>query len=118
MQTSLTAYHESEAAIAAAKVAGRTCSRPCQSLSNNAKPSDLIWAVLNELDPRPLDDSMVQSANQLVMSVERIISDAVAAERAAILKIIADARADGHLYDSDYVLQNVTAAIRARREKP
>jgi hypothetical protein len=35
---------------------------------------------------------------------------------AAILKIIADVRADGHLYDADYVLQNVVDAIRARGE--
>jgi hypothetical protein len=83
-------------------------------MSNNAKLRDMIWAVLNDLDPRPLDDSMVQSTNQLVMSVERIISDAVAAGRAAILKILAAAHADGHLYDSDYVLQNVAAAIKAR----
>jgi hypothetical protein len=47
----------------------------------------------------------------------KLALSAVHAERAAILKIIADARADGHLCDADYVLQNVADAIRARGEQ-
>jgi hypothetical protein len=44
-----------------------------------------------------------------------IINSAVAGERAAILKLIeAERRANGHLYDGAYCLQNVAAAIRAR----
>ena len=45
------------------------------------------------------------------------IKQAVRTEREAILKIIASARADDHLYDADYVLQNVADAIRARGEQ-
>ena len=43
--------------------------------------------------------------------------EAVRAERAAILEIIESARANGHLYDCDYCLRTVAAAIRARGEQ-
>jgi hypothetical protein len=47
--------------------------------------------------------------------IERL-REAVRAERAAILELIESARTDGHLYDGDYCLQTVAAAIRARGE--
>jgi hypothetical protein len=47
----------------------------------------------------------------------KLAYSAVLAERAAILELIDSYHADGHLYDADYVLQAVAAAIRARGEK-
>jgi hypothetical protein len=44
----------------------------------------------------------------------KILNDLVASERAAILELIESARADAHIYDGDYVLRTVAAAIRAR----
>jgi hypothetical protein len=41
-------------------------------------------------------------------------TEPVVAERAAILELIKSARADGHLYDGDYVLRAVVDAIEAR----
>jgi hypothetical protein len=40
--------------------------------------------------------------------------DRVAAEREAILDLIESKRADAHMYDGDYCLRTVAAAIRAR----
>jgi hypothetical protein len=37
-------------------------------------------------------------------------------ERAAILDLIESYQQDGHLYDADYVLRAVAAAIKARGE--
>jgi hypothetical protein len=58
---------------------------------------------------------MVRAMRVAYVEIEHL-REAVRAERAAILKIIADARADGHLYDADYVLQNVIDAIKAREQ--
>jgi hypothetical protein len=51
-------------------------------------------------------------------TAEHIVNSAVAAEREAILQLIAAERtANGHLYDGAYCLQNVAAAIRAREQQ-
>ena len=49
--------------------------------------------------------------------IERL-REAVRAERAAILELIESARTNGHLYDGDYCLRTVAAAIRVRGEQP
>ena len=48
--------------------------------------------------------------------IERL-REAVRAERAAILELIEAQRADAHLYNADYALRTVAAAIRARGEQ-
>jgi hypothetical protein len=42
----------------------------------------------------------------------------VVAERQEILELIQSHRTDADLYDGDYALKTVAAAIRARGEKP
>jgi hypothetical protein len=46
----------------------------------------------------------------------KILNDLVAGERAAILELIKSERANAHLYDDDYALRTVAAAIRAREK--
>jgi hypothetical protein len=48
----------------------------------------------------------------------KLALSAVHAEREAILELIESYQRDGHLYDADYVLRAVAAAIRARGEQP
>jgi hypothetical protein len=56
-------------------------------------------------------------ADRLIVAHEiEKLRKAIAAERAAILKLIEAQRVDGHLYDGDYCLQTVAAAIGARAE--
>ena len=47
----------------------------------------------------------------------KLALSAVHAERAAILELIEAQRADAHLYNADYALKTVAAAIRARGEQ-
>jgi hypothetical protein len=44
------------------------------------------------------------------------LREAVCAERAAILELIASERANGRLYDGDYALRTLAAAIKAREQ--
>jgi hypothetical protein len=46
----------------------------------------------------------------------KLALSAVHAERAAILELIEAQRANAHMYDGDYCLRAVVAAIRARGE--
>jgi hypothetical protein len=48
----------------------------------------------------------------------KLALSAVHTERAAILELIEAQRADAHLYNADYALKTVAAAIRARGEQP
>jgi hypothetical protein len=47
----------------------------------------------------------------------KLALSAVHAEREAILELIEAQRADAHLYNADYALETVAAAIRARGEQ-
>ena len=68
------------------------------------------------------DAVMAEAADEIeVLRAEmdqavKLAYSAVRAERAAILELIESYHADGHLYDGDYVLQTIAAAIRARGE--
>jgi hypothetical protein len=72
---------------------------PLATLNDCVKAADEIEALRADLD----------KGAKLALST-------VHAERAAILELIASYQADGHLYDGDYVLQTIAAAIRARGE--
>jgi hypothetical protein len=49
--------------------------------------------------------------------IERL-REPVRAERAAILELIESERANAHLYDGDYALRTVAAAVKARGGPP
>jgi hypothetical protein len=56
---------------------------------------------------------MVRAMRVAYVEIEGL-REAVRAEREAILKLIEAARADAHMYDGDFALKTVAAAIRAR----
>ena len=56
---------------------------------------------------------MISAMRCAYVEIERL-REAVCAEREAILKLIESARADAHMYDADYALRTVAAAIKAR----
>ena len=60
---------------------------------------------------------MISAMRCAYVEIERL-REAVCAERAAILELIEAQRADAHLYNADYALKTVAAAIRARGEQP
>ena len=59
----------------------------------------------------------IERLRKVALDFDAHIDRAVRAERAAILELIESARANGHLYDCDYCLRTVAAAIRARGEQ-
>jgi hypothetical protein len=90
-------------------------------------PASVARAVLEEKGTElsdPMRDSLEQRERtleariaELEREIERLRSEvakAVAGERAAILDLIESYQQDGHLYDADYVLRAVAAAIKAR----
>jgi hypothetical protein len=50
-------------------------------------------------------------------SLRKELQGLVAGERAAILELIELQRVDGHLYDADYALRTLAAAIKAREQQ-
>ena len=68
---------------------------------------------------RPRDPMIYFGYGDRVIAADEIerLREAVRAEREAILELIESARADAHLYDGDYVLRSVAAAIKAREAK-
>ena len=59
----------------------------------------------------------IESLRKVALAFDAHIDRAVRAERAAILELIEAQRADAHLYNADYALRTVAAAIRARGEQ-
>jgi predicted signal transduction protein with EAL and GGDEF domain len=74
--------------------------------------------VAHEIEKlRKAADELEDMRAVMDQSVKLALS-AVHAERAAILELIEVQRADAHLYNADYALKTVAAAIRARGEQP
>jgi hypothetical protein len=58
---------------------------------------------------------MISAMRCAFVEIERL-REAVRAEREAILALIEAQRANAHMYDGDYALRTVAAAIKARGE--
>jgi hypothetical protein len=63
-------------------------------------------------------DLALLEAKGKLSALRKELQGLVAGERAAILDLVESYQQDGHLYDADYVLRAVAAAIKARKQQP
>ena len=94
-------------------------SQPMEGTAMSEKQSDIVERLSLSSDPEKLEAADdIERLRECVLHNLDDRHKAVAAERAAILELIEAQRADAHLYNADYALKTVAAAIRARGEQP